>query len=343
MKILSNQDRQIMEILINSNQKKTKLIVSHFLKRHYKKIIETKDYIFAEGDIPIALVAHMDTVFEKDITSNGRELYYDEKHNVMFSPHGAGFDDKAGVFAILQIIKGGQKPHVIFTTDEEYGALGAMKLSKLDCPFTNLKYIIQLDRRGSDDCVFYECDNEEFVEYIESFGFTWNYGSFTDISELCPPWQIAGVNLSVGYRDEHSATEVLFVGQLLSTISKVKKMLNAAAEAPVFKYIPMANTPYGKDWYTWNKNTYSWSDSNEVMKCHNCKKYFMEEELFPAVMLDKTTKFFCPDCLVDNVAWCSECGSAFEKYSLEAPSTGICPICEDLEEKIKNDRSKVKV
>ena len=339
MKTFKNSELKTFEQLASLTQNSLKKVLSSFLKRHYSKVIETKEYIYAEGEIPIALVAHMDTVFKKPPS----EIFFDERHNVMFSPQGLGADDRAGVFAIIQIIRGGQKPHVIFTTDEEYGALGAMELSKLDCPFTNLKYIIQLDRRGSDDCVFYECDNEDFVEYIESFGFTWNYGSFTDISELCPSWKIAGVNLSVGYRDEHSETEVLFVGQLLATISKVKKMLNAAAEAPVFKYIPMANTPYGKDWYTWNKNTYSWSDSNEVMKCHNCKKYFMEEELFPAVMLDKTTKFFCPDCLVDNVAWCSECGSAFEKYSPEAPNTGICPMCEDLEEKTKNDRSKIKV
>ena len=339
MKTFKNSELKTFEQLASLTQNSLKKVLSSFLKRHYPKVIETKEYIYAEGEIPIALVAHMDTVFKKPPS----EIFFDERHNVMWSPQGLGADDRAGIFAIVQIIRGGQKPHVIFTTDEEYGALGAMELSKLDCPFTNLKYIIQLDRRGSDDCVFYDCDNEDFVEYIESFGFTWNYGSFTDISELCPPWQIAGVNLSVGYRDEHSATEVLFVGQLLATINKVKKMLNAAAEAPVFKYIPMANTPYGKDWYTWNKNTYSWSDSNEVMKCHNCKKYFMEEELFPAVMLDKTTKFFCPDCLVDNVAWCRECGSAFEKYSPEAPNTGICPICEDLEEKTKNDRPKAKV
>ena len=339
MKTFKNSELKTFEQLASLTQNSLKKVLSSFLKRHYPKVIETKDYIYAEGEIPIALVAHMDTVFKKPPS----EIFFDERHNVMFSPQGLGADDRAGVFAIIQIIRGGQKPHVIFTTDEEYGALGAMELSKLDCPFTNLKYIVQLDRRGSDDCVFYDCDNEDFVGYIESFGFTWNYGSFTDISELCPSWKIAGVNLSVGYRDEHSETEVLFVGQLLATISKVKKMLNAAAEAPVFKYIPMANTPYGKDWYTWNKNTYSWSDSNEVMKCHNCKKYFMEEELFPAVMLDKTTKFFCPDCLVDNVAWCNECGSAFEKYSPEAPNTGICPMCEDLEEKTKNDRSKIKV
>ena len=339
MKTFKNSELKTFEQLASLTQNSLKKVLSSFLKRHYPKVIETKEYIYAEGEIPIALVAHMDTVFKKPPS----EIFFDERHNVMWSPSGLGADDRAGVFAIVQIIRGGQKPQVIFTTDEEYGALGAMALSKLDCPFTNLKYLIQLDRRGSDDCVFYDCDNEEFVEYIESFGFTWNYGSFTDISELCPSWKIAGVNLSVGYRDEHSATEVLFVGQLLATINKVKKMLNAAAEAPVFKYIPMANTPYGKDWYTWNKNTYNWSYSNEVMKCHNCKKYFMEEELFPVVMLNKTTKFFCPDCLVDNVAWCNECGSAFEKYSPEAPNTGICPMCEDLEEKTKNDRSKIKV
>ena len=339
MKTFKNSELKTFEQLASLTQNSLKKVLSSFLKRHYSKVIETKEYIYAEGEIPIALVAHMDTVFKKPPS----EIFFDERHNVIWSPQGLGADDRAGIFAIVQIIRGGQKPHVIFTTDEEYGALGAMELSKLDCPFTNLKYIIQLDRRGSDDCVFYDCDNEDFVEYIESFGFTWNYGSFTDISELCPSWKIAGVNLSVGYRDEHSETEVLFVGQLLATISKVKKMLNTAAEAPVFKYIPMANTPYGKDWYTWNKNTYSWSDSNEVMKCHNCKKYFMEEELFPAVMLDKTTKFFCPDCLVGNVSWCNDCGSAFEKYSPEAPNTGICPICKDLEEKTKNDRSKVKV
>lgn len=330
MKILNNQDRQIMEILINSNQKKTKLIVSHFLKRHYKKIIETNDYIFAEGDIPIALVAHMDTVFEEGITSNGRELYYDKKHNVMFSPYGAGFDDKAGVFAILQIIKGGLKPHIIFTTDEEYGAIGASKLALLDCPFSDLRYLIQLDRRGSNDCVFYNCNNDEFVDYIENFGFVWNYGSFTDISELCPAWGIAGVNLSIGYRDEHSTNEILFVGQLLSTINKVKKML-MEKNIPQFKYIPLYD--YYDDWYMTGKNIYG----HEVIKCEGCGKYHLEEEMFPAVMQNKTTKFYCSECLTDKVAWCKVCNSAFEKYSPEAPTTGTCPLC--IEDKLKEKKN----
>lgn len=327
-----------MEMLIQSNQQRTKKIVSNFLKRHYNKVIETKEYIFTEGNIPIALVAHLDTVFETSITKDGRDLFYDEKHNVMFSPYGAGFDDKAGIFAILQIIRSGLHPHIIFTTDEELGAIGASKLAELDCPFNDLKYLIELDRHGSDDCVFYDCDNQDFVNYVENFGFTWNFGSFTDISELCPAWGIAGVNLSVGYRDEHSETEVLFVGQLLSTINKVKKMLNDASNAPQFKYIPSKTRNYyyyDSDWYNWGKDIYGYG--NGAMKCHNCKKYYMEEEMYPVIMLDKSTKFYCPDCLVDKVSWCEVCNSAFEKYSPEAPDSGTCPLCSELKEK-KNDR-----
>ena len=280
----------------------------------------------------------MDTVFKKP----PEEIFFDERHNVMWSPQGLGADDRAGVFAIIQIIRSGMRPHIIFTTDEEKGAIGATKLAKLDCPFSKLKYLIQLDRRGSDDCVFYDCDNKEFVDYVEDFGFNYNIGSFTDISELCPSWEVAGVNLSVGYRNEHSETEVLFVGQLLSTISKVKKMLEAAERAPEFKYVPAITRPYSTNWYSWGSGIYSaaygYSDDNQILKCHHCKKYFLEEEMFPVVMLDKTTEFYCPDCVVDHVAWCNECNSAFQKYSPEAPQTGICPICKELEEKKADDK-----
>lgn len=327
---MTQQDQKILEMLINSNQRKTKAIVSNYLKKHYSKIIETNEYVFAEGDIPIALVAHMDTVFEDSIFRYGRELFYDEKKNVMFSPHGAGFDDKAGIFAIIQIIRSGYHPHIIFTTDEEKGAVGAAKLAKLDCPFPGVKYFIQLDRRGSNDCVFYDCDNLEFIDYVEKFGFEYNYGSFTDISELCPAWGVAGVNLSVGYRDEHSESEVLFVGQLLSTIKKVKRMLEVAEQAPVFKYIPMVSKA---SWYGWGKGI------GDIAKCHHCKKYFLEDEMFPTIMIDKSTEFYCADCIVDHVAWCNSCGNTFQKYSPEAPGTGVCPICIELEEKAANDKS----
>lgn len=250
----------------------------------------------------------------------------------MWSPDGLGADDRAGVFAILQIIRSGLKPHIIFTTEEERGGIGASKLASIDCPFSDLRYVIELDRRGSNDCVFYDCDNPQFTEYVESFGFEWNYGSFSDISILCPAWGVAGVNLSVGYRDEHSTSEILFVGQLLSTIEKVKVMLQEE-EIPSFEYIESKFTYY--DYWLrdiggkYSNIAYGWGD---VMKCGKCKKTYMEEEMYPVVMLDGSTSFYCPNCLPE-AAWCDECNSAYQKHSPEAPDTGICIKCKELKEK----------
>lgn len=335
---MSGQDQKIMEVLINSNQKRTKQIMSSYLRKQYPNVIETKDYIIVEGTIPVCIVSHMDTVFEDSVTRYGRDLYYDEKHNVMFSPYGAGFDDKAGLFAIIQLVRSGLRPHIILTTDEERGALGASEISKLECPFDDIRYFIQLDRRGSNDCVFYDCDNKEFTEYVESFGFVQNYGTFSDISEICPSWGIAGVNLSVGYDNEHSESETLNVGQLLSTIKKVKRMLNDARNAPQFKFIlnPIS-------WYRWGRGVYAAYGSPEdtsVEKCHFCGKYFMEEEMFPIVLSDMSTATCCPNCVAEHVAWCNSCNNAYEKASPDAPSTGLCPICLETEEAVVNGSAK---
>lgn len=201
------------------------------------KVISTPMYIMATGNIPICLVAHLDTVFDETLFEN-KEIYYDSEKSIMWSPHGLGTDDRAGVYAILQLIEKGYRPHIIFTQGEERGCLGARALVHRfpKCPWKNLKYILQLDRRGEKDCVFYECANEEFEKYINSFDFTTEWGTFSDISEIAPIWKIAAVNLSVGYINEHSYSEMCNTAHLEMTINKVEKMLIEAKNAKKYKY-----------------------------------------------------------------------------------------------------------
>ena len=107
--------------------------MTKYLRKHEYKVIATKQYILAEGELPVCLVAHLDTVEKKPPT----DIYFDKEQGVMWSPQLLGADDRAGVYAIIQIIEAGYKPHVIFTTDEEIGALGAQKLIEdfPECPF----------------------------------------------------------------------------------------------------------------------------------------------------------------------------------------------------------------
>ncbi|MBR5503909.1 MAG: M20/M25/M40 family metallo-hydrolase [Methanobrevibacter sp.] len=237
MKILDKKDFMLLKKLVSLKQSQTKEFVSSFLEKFYCDIVETPEYIFAEGNIPIALIAHMDTVFEED--SNNRD-FINSFDGEMWNPYGAGFDDKAGIFSIFKILEKGYLPHVIFTTDEERGSLGALKLIEdlPKHPFNDLKYLIELDRANDYDCVFYGCINQEFVDYIESFGFVQAFGTSSDVKHISYAWNIAGVNLSIGYKYQHSTEEILNINSMFETISKVEKMLEDASNLfEEFKYI----------------------------------------------------------------------------------------------------------
>ena len=307
MRGLKAKEYETLEQLFKMKQGSLLKTMSYFLQSKYKTVKTTADYIYAIGDIPIALVAHMDTVFPKPVS----ELYYDTRKNVMWSPQGLGADDRAGIYAIIQILcSTNLRPHIIFTTDEERGGIGASVLAQENCPFPRLKYMIELDRQGKNDCVFYSCDNDDFVAYIESFGFIEDFGSFSDISILGPAWQVCSTNLSVGYENEHTYIETLNISALLNTIEKVKKMLQEES-IPDFKYIEfsLSTKRWFQDLYSSNGAA---GDNDFYVHCKKCKGLFSGYEVFPVKGLDGKTCFYCPDCIVENIEWCDNCGEPFE-------------------------------
>ena len=187
----------------------------------YTNIKHGNEFVYSEGRLPVLLVAHVDTVHKEP----PKEIYHDKEHNVIWSPTGLGGDDRAGVYAILKIIETGRRPHVLFTDGEESGGTGALEtIEKLSPP--DIRMIIELDRKGSNDAVYYNCDCPELEEYINNFGFKTATGSFTDICYLCPHWGVAGVNLSVGYYNAHTEAEYVKLDELEHTIERVKQMLD---------------------------------------------------------------------------------------------------------------------
>lgn len=196
--------------------------------------------ITAEGTIPIAVVAHLDTVFERKPS----KFYFDPKREIIWDPAGLGADDRLGVMLIFQLLTKGLRPHIILTCDEETYGYGSDEIAKQE-PFEDLRYIIELDRAGQKDCVFYSCDNPYFINYIESFGFQEAIGTYTDISTICPAWGVAGVNLSIGYYNEHQNSEYIKMQDYRATRKKVLRMLQVPrTEIPTFEYIPAKNYRY---------------------------------------------------------------------------------------------------
>lgn len=329
MGIFSTQDFELFKQVCAANQKGLMKILSKYLNKTYGKenVVITKQYICAEGKTPIALTAHLDTVHREVVS----EIYFDEKQDVMWSPQGLGADDRAGVFAILKLIQMGERPHVIFTTDEEIGCIGAHALSRVsrETFFKQLHFIIEIDRRGSKDSVFYDCGNKKFEKYINSFGFETNWGTFSDISEICPKWEVAGVNLSSGYYNEHSYAEYLKTAELNATIEKVRNILHSKSKE--YKFIPTYGLydyfKYGYD-YAYG-GTYKRTISNYFdVVCKSCGNEFLEEETFPTKTLTGSTAYYCPDCVCNYVDWCDNCLEAFEKFETK-DKLHLCLDCRE--------------
>lgn len=150
------------------------------------------------------------------------------------SPYGIGGDDRCGVYMIMDIIKS-QKCHILFTEDEEVGGIGATTFANSNFK-PDINYIIELDRKGSNDAVFYNDSNESFQKFITGYGFATEFGSFSDISIIAPKLEISAVNLSSGYYNPHSVSEYIDASVVTKNIDRVKEIV--ATKTEKFEYIP---------------------------------------------------------------------------------------------------------
>lgn len=192
-------------------------------------------FLYAKGDIPVLLTAHMDTVHKETI----RE--FDERHGILYSPQGIGGDDRCGIYMILKLLEMGYRPSVLFCEDEEIGGIGAQKFARTKHieDLAKLKYFIALDRRGNNDAVFYDCNNASFKTYItQTTGYKEAQGSWTDICTLSKHTDVASVNLSCGYYREHTLDEYVVLSEMYNTIEVVEDLLSETFDVAQFDYEP---------------------------------------------------------------------------------------------------------
>ena len=225
--------------LCKMTQKELKEYLRNYFTLIGREVICEKGFLYIKGDIPVLLTAHLDTVHEESVKDFYE--YIDENGNhILSSPQGIGGDDRCGVYAILGITAK-RNVSILFCEDEEIGGAGALEFceSKYIDDLSKMKFLIELDRKGEDEAVFYECENKEFTDFIlNETGFKKEYGSFSDISFLAPYSKIAAVNLSVGYYNAHTSREEVHVEKMLHSIDVIIDLIDASEKiSEPFEYI----------------------------------------------------------------------------------------------------------
>lgn len=219
-----NYDVKELKNIIRMDQATLK----NYLKLHLQDLgystVNKKGFLYAEGNIPVLLVAHLDTVHHE----KAEIICFSEDRRYVMSPQGIGGDDRCGVYMILQLIRV-FKCHVLFCEDEESGGQGANKFTSSNIK-PEVNYIVEIDRRGSNDAVFYRCYNPEFTDFVLGFGFQENYGTFTDICIVAPHLKTAAVNISAGYHNEHRQHEYIDMLAVENNIRRIGEMIMADSE-----------------------------------------------------------------------------------------------------------------
>lgn len=206
------------EEILRMRQKELKHFLAAYLKEQGYTVDRQKGFLYAEGETPVLLVAHLDTVHQEKPSIICRS----EDGRYMMSPQGIGGDDRCGVYMILQILNEA-RCHVLFCEDEETGGRGARAFAGSGIK-VDVNYIVEMDRRGNNDAVFYQCDNPEFTKFVCSFGFEEASGSFSDISIVAPYLKTAAVNISAGYYNEHRLHEMIDSFAMQNNIDRIIQM-----------------------------------------------------------------------------------------------------------------------
>ncbi len=230
-------ERQVLEEFLRFPLSSTKAVLEKFATLENAQSAfngKNVNYVYLPGTRKdrVLLVAHCDTVWDVDYWRNERTqtLRLDKNDCYRGTNFGCGIgaDDRAGCAVVYLLRNSG---HSLLVLDgEEYGSISAQYVRKnlpdLFREWNDHSYMIQLDLRNATEYKYYSLPvSQEFVRFIEDeTGYTYaGEKSGTDIVTLCQ--SVCGVNLSVGYYNEHTDKEYLRYADWLHTYRIVEKLL----------------------------------------------------------------------------------------------------------------------
>jgi len=209
-------------------------------------------FIYIEGSRKdkVLLIAHADTAYDffykksQFLHTVVEENGFLKAVNENGLPQLSGADDRAGA-AMLWLLK--DSGHSLLVTDGEEGTrIGSKWLVRENRDIAerinqNHRFMIQLDRCNGREFKCYNVGTAEFRTYIkkQTDYSEPEFGALTDICSLCE--DICGVNLSIGYYDQHSEFESLKIEEWLHTLQIVRKIL-ASETLPEFR-LPRTGLP----------------------------------------------------------------------------------------------------
>lgn len=190
---------------------------------HEKEKGDFQEFLYIPGTRTdrVLLVAHADTYWDarwpqnRGVVLPAKEIivqdHLDESIDFRNKNGGLGADDRAGCALLFLLRSTGHS--ILVTNGEEHGTVGSRWLKQdhtkvFDEINRKHQFVVQLDRHGRENFVHYGKATEAFENYVkDEMKYDLERGTSSDIKILCET--VCGVNLCIGYYNEHSSAEYL--------------------------------------------------------------------------------------------------------------------------------------
>lgn len=288
-------------------------------------------YTFIDNGSDILAVAHCDVV-DPELHFHAVDM---SKDIHVYCPR---LDDRQGVYTILDMLpKLGVNVDILLTENEEMGRSTAAYFK------TQKKYnwICEFDRCG-DGCTMYQYNNVDMEDELTTRFGRVEYGSYTDIVDL-ELLGVCGVNVSVGYEDNHSWRAYASMNTYVSQMARFLDFYEKCKDIR-FDHAP---SYYGYNAYDaqaceWDSPAPSLLKIKSLPVTEHGYGTLKEEDILTADELDMMAKgpyHDCPHCNVMfgesetirdsyGILLCPECGSMCDED--DSPELTNCEALEVL-------------
>lgn len=188
------------------------------------------------GGVRPALCVHTDTVgntHPEKIQKDGDVWRNSDKSKLL------GADDRAGCYIVKELLtRNNTGYHYLIFDWEEVGGIGSSNYSRTPTALSNTERtscFIGLDRLGVLEMALYGFESKTFTDSVAMENWVFTGGSFTDASNLAGDLNRCCINMSVGYKDEHTERECLNLSYLGVTLNQLSNGLNGELYCDIFE------------------------------------------------------------------------------------------------------------
>ena len=253
----------------------------------YGNLLATKKIGNGAG-ATVLLSAHMDTV--RGVLADRKVLVSNDGDTITSNKGALGADDRAGIAIILEVLRNIESLSfqgtlkIAFSREEEIGCVGAKQIDANW--YADVDLAIVVDRRGNRDIVT-GCYNAFCSDAVGNFfeeaskmqGMNWKAveGGISDATVFSNKG-VNSVNLSAGYRNEHTDKEYVVFSDMVDT---VRLILQVFAIVNTF-YLTFGQVPMYSNWvqdYTKKKSydNYSYYTESDFV-------YMFQEDVYAEVV-----------------------------------------------------------